>query len=191
MNHIFVNPKTLEKIQAKAYELAKTWGYDHNDFFQLYQMVATIESGLAERTFYDKDGIVVDGWNGYRNSNNQDVSPKSAWGGFYRLEKSQMVGWSIYMIARADDKHDQANRCTNAYGHWLVWEEETRVWGYRGWQEFYTEEEAQQFASNLTGKHIKSIDLQYSDMSGCWRVMITTTRQKPKMTTVYRERVAV
>lgn len=191
MNHIFVNPKVTEKIQTKVNKLAKVWDYDKNDLFQLYQMVATIESGLAERTFYDKNGIVVDGWNGYKDFDNQNVNPKSAWGGFYRMEKAQMVGWSIYMIANAEDKHDQASRCTNAYGYWFVWEEEPRVWGYKGWQEFYTEDEANQFVSTLTGNHIKSLELKHSDISGCWRVTVTTTRRKPNTTTVYRERVAV
>lgn len=188
MKTIFVNPKIIKKIQKKVNKLAARWDYPKDEIFQLWEMVATIELGMSEKTFYDKDGIIHDGWNGYQDYDNSDVDPRRAWGGFYRLEKNQMAGWSVYMIAQADNKEAQATRCTNAYGWWFHWEPVEMVWGYQGFQDFYTEDEAQQALAKLT--NIKQSEIRYSDMSGCYQLKVATTRRKPALKHVWRERVA-
>ena len=156
-------------------------------------MVATIESGQAERTFYAHGGIIVDGWNGYRNYDEgrpEAADPHRAWGGFYRNEPGQMAGWSLYLAQTADDPADQLQHCGNTYGFWFVWEAVPMVWGYFGRQEFYTEKEAREFMTTLTGKNIKRVKYEYSDISGMHRVTVEATRSKPKIETCYRARVA-
>ena len=88
---IFVNPQLIQKIQAKTNRLEAKWNVDDDRIFQVWQMVATIELGLAEKVFYDGDGITCDGWNGYKDFENSCRNPARAFGGFYRTEKHQIL----------------------------------------------------------------------------------------------------
>lgn len=192
-NIIFINPQLIDKIEKKVDELAAAWDYPKDQRFQLFQMVATIEAGYAQKVFYFDNGLVCDGWNGYKSwTEKNDPDPKAAWQGFYRTEPHQMVGWSIYMITQADDKLAQADRCWSAYGYRFHWENEPQVWGYRGWQDFYTEDEADQAIEALAqDKHIISIsNPKFLEMSWMWRIEATSTRKKPALKNVYKERVS-
>lgn len=191
MEKIFLNPQTLAKINAETDALVARWDVPADERFWVYQMVATIELGVAEKVFRDGDGITFDGWNGYRGIENSCRDPRRAYGGFYRQERNQMAGWSAYLIDRADDKVAQAERCTNAYGFWFVWEEEPMVWGFRGWQDFYTEAERDEAADRLEGlAHVKRLVRHpESEFSGCFRLEAWTTRQKPGLRNEWRERV--
>jgi len=197
-NYVFVNPDLLKRIDNKVQELAQRWDYPDNQIFQLWQMVGTIESEIATKTHYWGDGIICNGWNGYDDtgpSGQGGEDPYRAWGGFYRQEPTQMVGWSIYLMHRAykdgEPVEDVANRCTNVYGHWLIWEPEARVWGFRGFQDYYTEAEAQNVLASEQGRRgFKRGNVSYSDISGCYRVNVQNSCAKPRLRDVWKERIA-
>lgn len=192
-NIIFVNPQLIARIDKKVDKLMVRWDYPKDQRFQLFEMVATIELGYAKKTFYWEDGLVCDGWNGYRSyTEKNDPNPYHAWQGFYRSEPHQMVGWSVYMIAGAEDKKAQEEMCRRAYGYDFHWEDEPMIWGYRAWQDFYTEDEAAQAVEALAqDKHVISIsNPKFLDMSWMWRIEATSTRKKPDLKNVYKERVS-
>lgn len=192
MNPVFLTQELLEKFNAKAQEIAAHWDYPKDQFFQVYTMVATIELGLTDRCFYFGDGIIFDGWNGYWHTaaDKNDPNPYSAYNGFYRMERNQMAGWSCYLIYRASDKQDQLSRCNSAYGYWFEWEEQPKVWGYTSFQEYYTEAEAQEALVPYQGKKTtKRWSIKYSDMSGCYRLRIESTK-KTGLRNCWRGRIA-
>jgi hypothetical protein len=191
--YIFINPQLISKIEKKVNKLVARWNIDKNEIHTIWQMVATIESGMETKLFYDNDGLVYDGWNGYKDSENSNPNPSSAFGGFYRGCKHQMVGWSIYLISKADNKEDQANHCSLTYGYQFIWEDCQRVWGFSSFEDFYTEEEQKIAANELRGqKHVKRIELEpKSEMSWTYRLRVTTTRKKSGLRTEWKERVVV
>jgi hypothetical protein len=191
MSHHFINPQLIAKIQKKTGELCVRWDVPQDEMFQVFQMVATIELGLASLVFYDGDGLTCDGWNGYKGSENSCRNPRSAWGGFYRQEKNQMAGWSVYLIDNAEDKMAQADRCSNAYGYWFIWEDEPRVWGFKGFEDFYTEEERDERADELEDlPHVKKVERHpVSEHSGCYRLETWTTVKKAGLRNEWKERV--
>ena len=197
MKPIFVTPQLLEKINTKAQKFASQWDYPKDQFFQIYTMVACIELGQTEKCFYHKNGIVFDGWNGYRHTatDMSDPNPYSAYQGFYRMEPNQMLGWSLYMIYRADGdeaRQKQLSHCNNVYHLWLEWEPEPRVWGFLNFQDFYTEQEAQTALEAYQGKSwVKRWLIDYSDMSGCWRLKIETVGKKTGLRNSWKARVAI
>ena len=191
MKTIFINPQLIKKIQNKVDTLAARWNYHPNDLHTLWQMVATIEAGYSENLFYDGEGIVCDGWNGHRNFDNTNPDPNQAFGGFYRSDPAKMVGWSIYVIARAEDKPDQAERCWSAYGYRFWWEDKPMVWGFMGREDYYTEAKAQDAAKEFQAKKsTKRSKIEYSEFSGMWRLTVETTRNKPTLNHVWKERIA-
>ncbi len=191
MKTIFVNPQLIEKIQKKVDTLAARWNYQTNDLHCLWQMVATIESGHSEKIFYDGDGIVCDGWNGYKKIDNANPDPNQAFGGFYRLEPHKMIGWSIYLIARRNDKQAQADSCYSAYGYRFWWEEQPMIWGFLGRQDYYTEAETIEAANEYQAKKsTKRTKIGYGEFSGMWRLTVETTRQKPTLKHAWKERIA-
>jgi hypothetical protein len=193
MTYIFVNPQLINKIQKKVNELVERWNIHRDEIHTIFQMVATIESGMETKLFYDKDGLRYDGWNGYKNyENTSDANPSSAFGGFYRLDRHQMVGWSIYLIYQAEDKEAQASHCSLTYSYQLIWENEPRVWGFTSFEDYYTPEEQEAAADKLRGqKHVKRLTLEpKSEMSWMYRLRVQTTRKKSGLKTEWKERVA-
>jgi hypothetical protein len=193
-NCIFVNPQLIAKIEEKVNRLMSDWEINPNERHTVYQMVGAIESGVDTKVFYHENGIVCDGWNGYRHyqADRVDPNPRSAFDGFYRTDKYQMVGWSIYLIANAEDKEAQATRCQNAYGYWLIWEDRPMVWGFKSWQDYYTTEEQEAAASALQSQpHVKRVDLEgESEWSGMYRLKVETTCKKSGLKNERKERIA-
>jgi hypothetical protein len=191
--YIFINPQLINKIEKKVKQLVSDWNIDKNETHTIWQMVATIESGMETKLFYDNNGLVFDGWNGYKGSENSNPDPCSAFGGFYRIDKHQMVGWSIYLITQADDKKKQANRCSLVYGYNFIWEDKQMCWGFSSFEDYYTEEEQIMAANELRQqRHVKRVELEpESEWSGMHRIRAQTTRKKSGLRTEWRERVAI
>jgi hypothetical protein len=193
-NYIFINPQLIAKIEEKVNRLMIDWEINPNERHMVYQMTAAIESGVDTKVFYHNDGIVCDGWNGYRHyqADRVDPDPRSAFQGFYRTDKYQMIGWSIYLIAQAANKEKQAQRCQNAYGHWFVWEDKPMCWGFVSFQDYYTPEEQEAAASALQAKpHVKRVICEpKSKTSWMYRLRAETTRKKSGLRNEWRERIA-
>jgi len=192
-NYIFISPQLVAKVEKKVNRLIADWEIDPSERHTVYQMVATIESGVDTKVFYRNDGIVCDGWNGYRHyqADRVDPNPRSAFQGFYRTDKYQMVGWSIYTIASAEDKEAQASRCNLAYSLHLIWEDRPMCWGFVSFQDYCTPEEQEEAASALQLKpHVKRITCEpKSEMSWMYRLRVQTTRKKSGLKTEWRERI--
>lgn len=192
--YIFVNPQLIERIEEKVARLMGHWDIDPNERHTVYQMVATIESGIETKVFYHKGGLVCDGWNGYRHhlTDMTDPNPRSAFNGFYRTDKNRMVGWSIYMIAQANDKEAQASRCSLCYGYQFIWEPAPYVWGFASFEDFYTQEEQEAAANVLKAQpHVKRVICEpRSEMSWMYRLRCETTRKKSGLRTEWQQRVA-
>jgi hypothetical protein len=192
MPYIFINPELIKKIEKKVDKLMADWDIDPNERHTIWQMVGTIESGTETRLFYDDNGLVFDGWNGYKGLENKNPNPRGAFGGFYRTDKHQMVGWSIYLISQADDKESQASRCSLVYGYQFIWEDCPHVWGFYSFQDYYTPEEQAEAAARLAcQKHVKKIVQEpKSEMSWMYRVVVETTQKKSGLQNEWRQRVA-
>lgn len=196
MKPIFINPQLLDKINAKAQKIAAHWDYPKDQFFQVFTMVACIELGQTRRCFYHNNGIIFDGWNGYRSAlDKSDPNPYSAYQGFYRMEPNQWLGWSLHLVNVAKDdevRRNQLSRCNLIYHLWLEWEPEPCVWGFINFQDFYTEEEAHTALEAYQDKSwVKRWLIDYSDISGCWRLKVETVGKKAGLRNSWRGRVAI
>jgi len=174
---IFVNPQTIKSIEQSVAQMLSDWPETTIQEWQLWQMIATIDLGAAEITRYAKAddgrvGIRVGNWNTM-------PDPGHAYGGFYRMEKGQQLGWAVY--AHKDNPeamHDSAAR----YGFWVYWEDQPMEWGWSLQAQFYTEREAQEALkkarTKLTRKRIRSEQIFCSDRSGMWCIKIETTNPR-------------
>lgn len=191
---IFITPNLIEKIEEKTDQLTRDWNIHKDEYWTVYQMVATIESGVETRLFYDGNGLVYDGWNGYKGMDNDNPDPSAAYGGFYRGD-NRMIGWSIYMIVRAEveDKQSQIARCWSAYSLDLVWEDENMVWGFYSYQDFYTADDQAAAAAKFEGqRHVKRVVLEEENQfSGMYRMVVETTRKKLGLKNEWKQRVVV
>lgn len=191
MKTTFVNSDTMMTITRKTDKMAARWNYPKEQYWQLWQMVATVEIGMGTVTRFDDEGIAVWGWNdgGYYNPD-----PNQAWGGFYRLEKNQMAGWTLHLVNQAEDKEKEMERVSRIYGFYnLIWEDEPHVWGYIGQQSFYNEWEADLALATEKedlANRFKRGEVRYSEMSGMWTVIIEATK-RPAFKDVYRARIKV
>lgn len=179
----FIGPKILKKIDRKVKQIRQVYPNGCQDW-QLFDMVASVVAGVAEKTFFDGNGIVVDGWNGYRSyTEKNNPNPDSAWGGFYRTEKAQMLGTAIRYARHAQSNGGNAEEvfrnAADTYGFrdWY-WEPVERIWGYRAIAQFYSEQEARDVEAQitkLTGYRRHTLEL--SEMSGMWRLIWETSRK--------------
>lgn len=189
---IYITPDLIKRMDAKVERLMTDWNIHRNELHTLWQMVATIEAGQETRLFYDGNGLVYDGWNGYKGMENDDLDPNSAWGGFYRGDNT-MVGWAIYLIAGADNKQDQCKICWRAYHKSFVWEEKEMVWGFYSYKDFYTQADQAEEAVRFENQpHVKRVARQgESESSGMYRLIVETTRKKSGLKNEWKQRVAV
>lgn len=189
---IFINPQTIEKIEKKVDQICKAYDVSNDRTWQVWQMVATIESGFATITSYHDDGILVGNWNKKLNGE-VDANPISAWGGFYRNEKAQWAGYIIYLTSICDgDKAIEMDRLATIYGYTgrLFWEDEIKVWGYAAWQDCYTASEAEAlYKLESRKKGFKWGNVELKEQTGCWRVKVENSRTKPGLENCYRERI--
>src|SRR4051812_30415678 len=88
--YIFVDPERLAAMAEKVSQLATRWGDTY--LHQLWQMVGTLELGLAETIEYQAEGIRCPYWH------SSSTDPYVAYGGFYRAEKNQMAGHVMYLL---------------------------------------------------------------------------------------------
>lgn len=189
MKYHFVTQQLLDKVSRRADEMAAKWDYPKEQYWQLWQMIATVEIGMAKATRFEDGGIVVRGWNdgGFLNPD-----PNIAWGGFYRLERNQMVGNTLWLVKHAEDKDAELMRVAPVYGFYsMIWENESRVWGYRGYQDYYDEKaanDALEAVDDLLGNRMKRGTVRYLELSGMYRVEVEAT-QKPALDNVHRERI--
>lgn len=179
MKHYFFDTEMLDKVDRITNEIDERWGYPAETRWQLWDMVATVFIGKARDTRFEDGGIIVRGWNdgGFKNPD-----PKSAHGGFYRLERAQMVGTMIRYVAQKDpeERVEEAERLRWVWSECIdvIYEPQHRVWGYVAQQDVYTEDEAQQLAERtLAAKGTRRAAAEYSEMSGMWRVRWETTRK--------------
>lgn len=88
-----------DRIHARVKQIRDAYPDSPIQDWQLYDMVATIESGHALRLFYRDNTIICDGWNGSRHYNTDDTpDPYTAYGGFYRTERGKDYGYATRVI---------------------------------------------------------------------------------------------
>ena len=179
---IFITNELLEKIDRKVTKICQHWDVPSSKRFQVWQMVATVESGLAKKTTVIKGkGILVDGWNGYKDlPDTWSLDPVKAWNGFYRTEPAQMVGWILLLVWREQpaDRQQRLEKLRSTHGYQLEWEDGPRVWGYSAWEDFDTQRLAVDTLANLKGAmggRLKSYSVSYRETTGCWRVSVKAT----------------
>jgi hypothetical protein len=188
MQYQFLNPDLFRRIDRKVDAILAAFPDTSAQRWQVEEMVGAIEVKACKKTAYVGDGIVVDGWNGYLSypdlQSNPD--PSHAWGGFYRLESGQMAGTTVRYVRHAletggeDAAREQLSRCRLAYhvAYNLEFEPVNRIWGYRVYEEFYTEQEAQDHAARIQAQPgYKRHSLTFSEMSGMFRVRWETSRK--------------
>lgn len=176
--YTFINPENLLQIQRVAAEMAAHWSYDPDLAWQVWDMVGTVMSGKAEITRFEDGGIIVEGWNsgGFHNPD-----PASAWGGFYRLERQQMIGTLLRYVfneqpERRAERFDDLRYKWQAYD--LIWEPQGRAWGWRGWEQFYRQEEAEARQALLQkDPRCKRTRIRHLEMIGMWVCEWETTRK--------------
>ena len=111
-----------DRIHARVKQIRDAYPDSFIQDWQLYDMVATIESGHALHLFYRDNTIICDGWNGSRSYNTDDTpDPYTAYGGYYRTEPGQWYGYSTrlieYCFENTPDLVDQQlERVCIAYG---------------------------------------------------------------------------
>lgn len=209
MKYIFINHDALSRVGKNTHRILKANPDSFIQDWQLMEMVATIESGLAYRTVYHKDSIVVGGWNGYiekdgsvllLGQNNESVDPYGAWGGFYRTENMKQLGRTISLLLkdREEGKEIEDGRQLGIFkgkdnkNYVVIFEAAEKIWGYVAWKDCYTENEAQDILDAQSKKSgFKRGAVEYGEMSGCYRVRIESSR-KPREDfwhSVYRKRI--
>lgn len=178
IKYTFVDPTTLDRIEAKVREIEQAHP-DAVQRWQLWQMVATIESGQAKDIRYEDDGLNMRWWSASGSSD-----PSTAHQGFYRQEPGQMVGWTLYLVWQKPpgERAAEFDRVMHGiYRHYeMQWEDEPHVWGYDASRDFYTEAEARRATDQVKAEHgnrLRTLDVTYLEASGCWRVRARSTRK--------------
>jgi hypothetical protein len=92
-NYIFINPQLIAKIEEKVNRLMIDWEINPNERHMVYQMTAAIESGVDTKVFYHNDGIVCDGWNGYRHYQGSEMNGEREWRNELNMIRSGRVVW--------------------------------------------------------------------------------------------------
>jgi len=178
IKYTFIDPTTLDRIERKVRQIEEAHP-DAVQRWQLWQMVATIESGRAEAIRYEGDGLNMRWWSALGSPD-----PSSAHAGFYRQEKYQIMGWALYLVWQKppEERAAEFDRVMHGvYRHYdLRWEDEPMVWGYSGTRDFYTEAEARECADAVKAAHggrLRVLEVTYMERSGGWRVQAESTKK--------------
>lgn len=139
MKTIYLNPTTIKKIDRRAKSVAKAWPERAQDW-QLWEMCAVAQIAPPQAlTFFRDDGLVVDGWNGYRKhpETRNNPCPSSAWQGFYRNEPHKDLAWRLYLAKKGLEQGKSAEEVVEEFGRYckvgltIVFEPTPMIWGYR------------------------------------------------------------
>lgn len=196
-----VNPNLFSRIQDNVSRIMESHPDSHIQEWQLFEMVAVIESGHATDIAYNGDGLVCYGWNGYRNMENPHTDPYKAWNGFFRMEKGKMAGTMLNLAKLMFEDGKPEDQITDflysyscrvgVHSYWIFETNSDMLWGYKAYRDYYTMADAEDGRAVEQQKDgFKRAKVVYSDVTGMYRLCIETSRKPAGFKRFERARIA-